>query len=249
MKILLSCDENPYYYDFWPYARDIWKKRIGADPKLILINDNKNTNTFDSDGILYVQKIEEIPVHLQAQLARIYYTKYFPNEICVVSDIDMFPVSTDFFNLEKIKSNCDENTFFHLNPETREFGQFPLCYYCGYGSLYERLFFGLSWEQFLHEIIEKDFNTDKFKFSLPPSLQGKKLWFSDEIFLHTQIQKENIKISINNELVGSRRLDRGNIVNFNLSNLLRETVVDIHLPRPAEDYRSEIERIFWTLTM
>lgn len=249
MKVLLSCDENPYYYDFWPYARDIWKNRIGVEPRLVLISDTKNTENFDSDGILYVQKIDSVPIHLQAQLARIYYTKYFPNEVCLISDIDMFPVSSDFFNVQKIESNCDENTFFHLNPETREFGQFPLCYYCGYGSLYEKLFLNLSWKEFLHEIVNKDFNTDRFRFKLPPHLQGKKLWFSDEIFLHTQIQEEGIRICINDELVGRRRLDRENIINFDILNLLNGSVVDIHLPRPADKYKSEIEKIFWTLTI
>ena len=105
MKVLLSCDENPYYYDFWPFARDIWKKRIGVEPQLVLISDTKSTDNFDSDGVLYVQKIEDVPIHLQAQLARIYYTKYFPNEVCLISDIDMFPVSSDFFNVQKIESN------------------------------------------------------------------------------------------------------------------------------------------------
>ena len=75
------------------------------------------------------------------------------------------------------------------------------------------------------------------------------MWFSDEIFLHTQIQQEGIRICINNELVGRRRLDRENIVNFDLLNLLNGSVVDIHLPRPVEKYKSEIEKIFWTLTI
>ena len=249
MKVLLSCDENPFYYDFWPYARDVWRKRLNIDPCLILISDTKQTNSFEND-ILYVKKIPDYPTHLQAQLARIYFTQKFSNEICMVSDIDMFPVSRSFFNKERIESYCTEDSFFHLNPERREFGQFPLCYYCGYGSLYEKLFLGLSWPEFLELIIKKDFNTDKFQFRLPPHLQDKKLWFSDEVFMFTRIQELNLKILLNNELIGGRRLDREGIINFDFFKLLwSDNVIDIHLPRPLNDFKPYIEKIYDTLTL
>tara|TARA_R110000824_G_scaffold331078_1_gene517824 strand:+ start:6228 stop:6977 length:750 start_codon:yes stop_codon:yes gene_type:complete len=249
MKVLLSCDENPYYYDFWPYAKKVWEERIGISPRLILVNKKKETTEFDDDGVLHVRELDGYPVHLQAQLARIYHTKLFPDEICLVSDIDMFPASPTFFNPTKIEANCDKDSFFHLNPERREFGQFPLCYYCGYGSLYEQLFEGLSWERFVGNIIDMNFNTDKFRFSLPAHLQGKKLWFSDEIFMFSQIQKKEININLNNEMIGPRRLDREGIMTCNFLTLLDEKVVDIHLPRPLADYQDAIEKIYYTLTL
>ena len=94
-----------------------------------------------------------------------------------------------------------------------------------------------------------DFNTDKFRFRLPPHLEGKKLWFSDEIFMFSQIQEKGIKISLNDELVGSRRLDRDGIKNFNFLKLLDDSIVDIHLPRPLEDYKEAVEKIYYTLTL
>ena len=128
MNVMLSCDDNPYYSDFWPFVRDLWQKRIGIEPKLIFVNEAKETETFE-DGILYIKKLNDYPVYLQAQLARIYFTQMFEDEICLLSDIDMFPASTVFFDKAKIEAACDENTFFHLNPERREFGQLPICYY------------------------------------------------------------------------------------------------------------------------
>ena len=163
INALLSCDENPYYLDFWPLAKEIWKRRFDIDPKLVYINKEKETETFE-DSVLYVKQLEDIPIHLQAQMARIYFTHLFPDDVCLVSDIDMFPVSKAFFNKEKILDICDKETFFHLNPEKREFGQLPICYYCGYGSLYEKLFDGTTWPQFLEMIINKDFNTDNLNF-------------------------------------------------------------------------------------
>ena len=249
MKVLLSCDENPFYYDFWPYTKEVWVKRINIDPRLIVISKTKNSDSFDSEGVMYVRELPEYPVHLQAQLARIYHTKYFPDEICLVSDIDMFPASPEFFNPAEIDLHCDKDTFYHLNPERREFGQLPLCYYCGYGSLYMKLFHDLSWPEFVRKVVEMDFNTDKFRFTLPAHLENKKLWFSDEVFMFSQISEKNIKIKLNSELIGSRRLDREGIVNFNFLKLLDGSIVDIHLPRPPQKYLTEIEKLYYTLTL
>lgn len=245
MKVLLSCDENPFYYDFWPSVRKMWKEHIGIDPKLVFINEHKETEDFEDD-VLYIKQLSNFPVHLQAQMARIYFTQKYADDICLVSDIDMFPVSKSFFDVKKISNACDAETFFHLNPERREFGQFPLCYYCGYGSLYSKLIGDVSWEQFLQNITEMNFNTDVMGFSLPKHLQGKNLWFSDELFMFSSLQKTGARIIINNELVGHRRVDRENIVNIDYIKLANQDIVDIHLPRPYKDYERFIDNILFT---
>ena len=245
MKVLLSCDENPFYYDFWPSVRKMWGEHIGIEPKLVFINNEKETPDF-VDDVLYVKQLDTYPVHLQAQMARLFFTQRFPDDICLVSDIDMFPVSKSFFDIEKINKACDPSTFFHLNPERREFGQFPLCYYCGYGSLYSKLIGNVSWEQFLENIINMNFNTDTLGFNLPSHLQGKNLWFSDELFMFNSLQNTGTKITINNELVGSRRIDRERIINIDYLRLANQDIVDIHLPRPYKDYERFIDNILFT---
>jgi len=245
MKVLLSCDENPFYYDFWPSVRKMWGEHIGIEPKLVFINNKKETPDF-VDDVLYVKQLDTYPVHLQAQMARLFFTQRFPDDICLVSDIDMFPVSKSFFDIEKINKACDPSTFFHLNPERREFGQFPLCYYCGYGSLYSKLIGNVSWEQFLENIINMNFNTDTLGFNLPSHLQGKNLWFSDELFMFNSLQNTGTKITINNELVGSRRIDRERIINIDYLRLANQDIVDIHLPRPYKDYERFIDNILFT---
>lgn len=248
VNVLLSCDKNPYYFDFWEKTRDIWEKRIGIHPKLVYINSDRETQEFDKDNILHVKQVDSYPVHLQAQLARLYFSQKFQDEICLVSDIDMFPVSREFFDINQIIANCDKQTFFHLNPERREFGQLPICYYCGYGSLYEKLFDGMTWSEFLNFIVQKDFNTDKFNFKLPPHLASKKLWFSDEIFMFTSIQDHGFKIRINNKtIMPGERLDREQIQTADLLSILNGRVIDIHLPRPYSDHKRDIDRIIDTL--
>ena len=245
MKVLLSCDQNPFYHDFWLSVRKMWKEHIGIEPKLIFINEEKETSDFEDD-VLFVKQKPEFPVHLQAQMARIFFTQRFPDDICLVSDIDMFPISKSFFDPVKIGKACDPDTFFHLNPERREFGQFPLCYYCGYGSLYSKLIGNVSWEQFLENIVNMNFNTEEMGFNLPQHLQGKNLWFSDELFMFSSIQKTSTKVVINDELVGPRRIDREGIINIDYLKLFNQDIVDIHLPRPYKEFERFIDNILFT---
>ncbi len=245
MKVLLSCDENPFYYDFWPHAKKMWMNHIGIEPKLIFINKEKETEDF-VDDIMYVKEIPNIPVHLQAQMARIFYTQKFQDEICLVSDIDMFPISKKFFDIEKISNACDLESFFHLNPEVREFGQFPLCYYCGYGSLYAKIIKTDNWNKFLKDIIEMNFDTSLMGYNLPPHLRGKNLWFSDELFMFKGTQDNKIKIVTNDEFIGQRRIDREAITRMGYLSLIKSDVVDIHLPRPYKKYEKFIDNILFT---
>ena len=242
---MLSCDDNPYYSEFWNPVKDIWLKRFGIFPKLIYINNYRQTDDF-VDNILYVKKVKGIPVHLQAQLARVYFAQMLKNDINVISDIDMFPISRQFFNVNKILKNCKDGSFYHLNPEKREFGQLPMCYYAGLGSTYHKLIGKLSWEEFLHMIVEKDYNTDKFDFQMPGHLVNKKLWFSDEIYLYSQVLEKNIEVIKGDKLIGNLRLDREMLMNPSAFQNIN-AFVDAHLPRPYTNYKTHIDNLYFAL--
>ena len=244
MKVILSCDDNPFYYDFWPLVKDVWKNHLGIDPFLVHISNEAG----DEENVHYIKPVPDVPIYLQAQLARIYFTQLFEDEICLVSDIDMIPICKNFFDKKKIVMNVEDNSFYHLNPERREFGQLPLCYYCGFGSTYKKLFDGMSWEEFLNFILEKDFNVNKTNYRLPPRLSGNNLWFSDELFLHTQISDKGVIIKKSDSLIHPRkRIDREQILNLNYLNLFNGEIIDVHLPRPYSDFKEKTDKILFAL--
>tara|TARA_R100000388_G_C7238126_1_gene159320 strand:+ start:783 stop:1523 length:741 start_codon:yes stop_codon:yes gene_type:complete len=244
MKVILSCDDNPFYYDFWPLVKDVWKNHLGIDPFLVHISNEVG----DEENVHYIKPVPDVPIYLQAQLARIYFTQLFEDEICLVSDIDMIPICKNFFDKKKIAMNVGDNSFYHLNPERREFGQLPLCYYCGFGRTYKKLFDGMSWEEFLNFILEKDFNVNKTNYRLPPRLSGNNLWFSDELFLHTQVSDKGVIIKKSDSLIHPRkRIDREQILNLNYLNLFNGEIIDIHLPRPYSDFKEKTDKILFAL--
>ena len=42
-KVIMSCDDNPYYLDFWPLVSWVWKEKMGIEPVLIHIGENNPT--------------------------------------------------------------------------------------------------------------------------------------------------------------------------------------------------------------
>jgi len=245
IKVLMSCDDNPFYYEFWNDVSHMWKNVFGFEPVLFYISDEDNRFLSEDNGtIIRIPKIKNVPVYLQAQTARIYFAKMFKDDVCLLSDIDIIPIDKSFFNVETILKNVKKDEFFHLNPTKREFGQFPMCYYVAYGNTYEKMFNDNTWEEFINKIIKYDFNAKKLGFMLPKHLEDKQLWFSDELFLHSEIAKNSLKINLNNKIIlPNERLDREQLLSPASENV--KQYVDCHMPRPFSMYEKQISYLIY----
>jgi hypothetical protein len=46
VKVIMSCDDNPYYLDFWPLVAKVWRERIGYEPVLVHVGDSEVTSEY-----------------------------------------------------------------------------------------------------------------------------------------------------------------------------------------------------------
>ena len=100
---IVSSDENPLYYDFWTIVRDLWSNHIGIKPVFLFIT-NKDEVIDHGEYIVHkVKSIEGVDTGLQSQIIRMYSTKFYPNDVCITSDIDMLPLGKSYF-----KSICGD---------------------------------------------------------------------------------------------------------------------------------------------
>ena len=240
IKVIMSCDNNPLYYQFWNDVSHVWNKKFDIEPVLIYVSDSDNLFLNENNGSIIKIKLEkDFPIYLQAQLARIYYTKLFQDDICILSDIDIIPINKIHFNKENILNKIENNIFFHLNPIKREFGQFPMCYYVGYGKTYNKLFDNLSWYEFLKLVISYNFTADRLNYTLPENLKENNLWFSDELFLHNAIKEKKIFIDPTSPTIQEyQRISREQILNIDFKNI--KNYIDCHMPRPYNIYDKQI---------
>ena len=100
MKIdyaLMGSDSNPMYLDFWPIVSKVWKKKFNITPVLGLITNEKEEIIHDEHGlIIKINPVQNYEISLLTQLVRLYLPKFL-NGNCIISDIDMIPLSQEYF--------------------------------------------------------------------------------------------------------------------------------------------------------
>ena len=153
---LHSCDSNPMYLDFWPIVSKVWRLRIGVEPILIYIDENHNIPIDTTYGrVIKLKPAPGIPTYMNSVWGRFWGATLFPNQVCIVSDIDMIPISKNYFVNDL--ATIPNDKYVHLFPPTHKMparrpngvirrkywvhlqDTFPVCYHVGKGSTLARV--------------------------------------------------------------------------------------------------------------
>jgi hypothetical protein len=242
MKIDLaihSSDSNPFYLDFWPLVSKVWKQKFGIEPLLVYIDENHDIPIDETYGkVIKMKPIPDVPMYLQCQWVRFWIPSQFPDKVCLLSDIDMFPVSKRYF-LDQIKEISDEK-YVHLNP----YHQFiPVCYHLAKGETFSRVLrLHSSWEDSIRHLHSKNLGHD-CTADAPnnPILKDKPNWGAEEEYV-TQIIRNYSNQSIFVFLKRSHdRLDRS-MWKWTPTQIQNDVFADAHSIRPYTVYKTEIDR-------
>lgn len=228
MKIeyaLVGSNNNPMYLDFWPVISKVWKTKFNITPVLGYIG-NENIEISEEYGKVFrFDPIEGYDTGLLSQLVRFYLPKKLDGN-CIISDIDMIPLSKKYF-VDEI-SNFNDDCFVIMSshhPQTYNTNQYPMCYVVGNDKIYKELFnLNDTWESFIKKI----------------PLNG---WFTDQIHLYKIInENKNFKYEFPNRNGGffSNRIDRINWV-YDSNKVKNGEYVDCHSLRPYSLYKNEID--------
>jgi hypothetical protein len=232
MKIqyaFMSCDDNPFYLDFWNVIYPVWIKKFNITPVLIHIGD-KHVYREPDNVVVNINSIPDIPIALQAQWARFYFTSIYSESVCIISDIDMLPLSNFYFQ-EQIK-NFSNDDYVHLNP-CIGYQHIPACYHVAKGKLFkEVLKLKDSWEDDVRRLYNEYYETYT--------------WFSDERYSHDMItnypNKEIFKFLNRDGNVDGHRINRPILI-WDIDLMRQNYYYDAHLPRPYSENKIEIDKL------
>jgi len=172
-RILFASDLNANYIQFWPVAARVWHYSTGAIPTLFFVApENTPIERPEPCEIRYIdpKHFPGIPTDFLAQMIRLFGACWFPGDVCLISDIDLFVVKKSF--LPNYIGNIPDSTFCVLNRYPSSMGRYSMCYQIGQGKLFAEIL-GMSPSPSWSVLAQK-------LKSIYTQNQGK--WSSDEIF-------------------------------------------------------------------
>ena len=231
MKIkyaLNSCNDDGYYLDFWNVVYPVWVKKLGITPVLIHIGDIQVPQKEDN-LVFNIKAIPDIPIALQSQWARFYFTSSFPDDICVISDIDMLPLSPFYFNGQI--ENIPDDKYVHLNPCPGD--HIPACYHVAKGRTFKKVLeFKDTWEEDIRKMFTESYPQNG--------------WFADEWYSHGKIvnypDQTIFKFLQREGGTNGHRIDRI-AWHWQVDLLQQDYYYDSHLLRSYGDNKEEIDRL------
>ena len=224
IKYVLHSVDNTDYYDFWPTTA-AFCKRLGYTPVLFKISTKNSEPRETQNGIeINIQGTNIAPTSFQSQLARMWGSVMFKDEVVMTSDIDMFLLNKKYF--DESVSTAPVDSFVNLTSNAYDGVRIPMCYNIATGETFTKILnLTNSFSEFVSRVIH---------------YQGLG-WDSDEIFLgrHATIYSKYIGLyrSFNEKWEAKDRIDR-NSYHFNEGD--KNTYIDCHFLRPYINHIVEL---------
>jgi hypothetical protein len=239
-KAIVSSDDNKFYLDFWPLVSKVWKEKFNIKPVLLYVSDSDFEPTQEYGEVVRYKPLKDYPIYLQTLWVRYYHPTTEKDTTWILSDIDMFPISKDYF-INRIQ-DFDNNQYVHIDPSLGEYKKLPSCYHIATGKRFtEVLDLPNDWEMSLWRVHSSNLGSDP-----GGHLTGKSDWFADERYATNKILNcinmgdKNIKFVNRSGGRYGHRLDRENF-NYTEQDLKNGLYYDSHSIRPYEQYKEKID--------
>jgi len=243
-KVIFAVDDNPHYSGLWPIVSEICFKKLGILPVLFHITDEESDFLKDEYGLVKkVKKLSDIDTGKQSQIIRMWGTRYFPDEVCIVGDIDMLMFNREYFVDQVSKYSEDDLVIYcsdaYDSARSECVGiytnRYSLPYNAATGKTFNRILdTDCEFDEYIRRVLNAGF----------PDFD------SDEMYYSHCVDNKNHGVNVIKLKRGyytkfqcPRRIDRVNDSVFNKYEdrlISNGYYVDCHLARPESKYRNEI---------
>ena len=133
--LVLSTNDDPRYYEFWPVVSQAWKKlfpEINLVLAYVSYNEDRVPELEKYGKVVHYYPLDGIPVQNQAKVSRMFAMSLLDGYV-MMNDIDIMPLSRDYTEyccsfIEKDKITCIGTDTYEGSTEA---GKFPISYFCG----------------------------------------------------------------------------------------------------------------------
>ena len=248
VKVIHSCDDNPYYLDFWKPISKIWKEVFNdhwfynITPVLIHVGSKQVDDQYGE--VHTITPDESLPIHTQAQLARLWYPMKEPDVLWITSDIDMFPASKRWWKDAIDNYIKNKPTWTNLNSSIQEEyagDYYPICYNIALGKDFKKV---LEVEDSFYDFVSRGIQETKVDNKhTPENWDGSELtkWNVDEVLVTKKVRDSGVDVHTPPK-DRNRRINRTSW-RYNIEALKDGWYHDCHSLRPYHDFKEEIEKV------
>jgi hypothetical protein len=230
--VLVACNNNPKYLDFWPLVKEAWWRIASLPCILVYVGENLPEALANDKAVKHFKPILGWPTATQAQCIRLLYPALLKCEGAVMlSDMDMIPMQRNFF-VNGFKQ-FEPTQFVSLRGIDEHDKQIYMCYVGATPKV---------WSSTFNIENEEDIRSTLTSWSSSQSdgQRGGVGWCTDQIMLYTTVKALQ---AVNPALVGLipwtreiKRLDRGEPkgwLEWNdvvMEDIAKTDYVDFHMP-------------------
>lgn len=191
-----------------------WKSIPGLDVVHVAVN---------------VPDLVNIPTAIIALWARYFFASLIssPGDVSIISDVDMFPLSADYFVNQLLF--VPDDAYVHLHANVPAYGRVPSCYHVASAENF-RVVLGLekgSWTESMLKVWASRKQADG--------------WFCDEDFASARMRESHRKFYLPPRRHQFDRIDRD--LNYDAEMLSLGAYYDLHAPRPYHEHATKIQSI------
>lgn len=266
-RAILAVNDNPNYYEYWQVVAEAWK-RLGVAPTLVFVAHANVPIDENCGTVIRFQPIDGVDTVFQAQCIRLLAPAWFPDDVCIISDIDLIPMDPDIF-LNSVK-NLPDDAFvvYRQKYGTAEWPRYPICFNAAKGSIFAEIFGvdtrpgkrDMSINNALSRSVKKE-NTALSSFYNVRTVRDKLIswwletdhaWVTDERMLYQHIHRwrEYSTRVIFLEQTFDRALFFDKFITLTAEEIIQGNYAEIHLPKKgACMYMTKIAEILQESTL
>jgi hypothetical protein len=158
-RVILSSNADPDYLQFWPLVARAWRK-FGFVPTLAIIGDVPVND--DLGEVIQIDPVEGITTFFLSKIIRIFVPTLYPEDICILSDIDMLPLSEKYF-VENAAPYPDDHLIIYSSDAyaitMNDPYRYPICYVAARGDVFRELVGVSDYDNYL-ELVKNWFEID-----------------------------------------------------------------------------------------
>lgn len=243
-KVIHSCDDKDFYLDFWPIVSEIWRKKFNIEPVLLHFGSKNPSEKFGT--VIKMPAIDCVPINTLCQISRYWIPITDLNATWMTSDIDMLPISKNYF--VDWLSGIDEDKWVHLNSDRKEFHpniMYLCCYNIAKGKTFKDiLYLPETFEDFVNLGFWKE-NTHNYT----PDGLSKPLphWGADEMWSSKKLNQYSDQSRIVRKFrdCGPHECHRIDRIKWGWNDLgvISEDYYDCHAVRPYAKHKDSIDRL------